>query len=233
MNFQLSVLYRQLQKCKAFLFDMDGVIYDSMPYHAHAWHKAMSDFGLTMTETDAYLFEGRRGVETINIIAKKQWRHTLSKEEINKIYKHKCAIFATFPFPKKINNTDNLMRELKHRNILIVVVTGSGQNTILNRICTDYEGLVTKELMVTSFDVKHGKPLPDPYLLGMKKACAQPEECIVVENAPIGIKAAKAAGCYTIGINTGPLPDEMLRQAGADIVVHSMKEIIELVKNAS
>lgn len=208
---------------------MDGVIYNSMPYHAVAWQKAMAENGMRMSEEDAYRFEGMRGVETINVIAQEQMGRTLPQDEVERIYARKSSLFAEHPFPEKIPNTDTLMRELKRRRIEVVVVTGSGQRNVLNRICNDYKGLVNKRLMVTSFDVQHGKPQPDPYFMGMKKVHATPEECVVVENAPLGIKAGKAAGCFTIGINTGPLPDRMLTDAGADIVVHTMKEIIELL----
>ena len=58
---------------KAVLFDMDGVIYNSMPNHAYSWHKAMASFDINMTPEEAYLYEGMRGVETIKLKARQQW----------------------------------------------------------------------------------------------------------------------------------------------------------------
>ena len=55
---------------KAVLFDMDGVLYNSMPNHAYSWHKSMESFGLKMSEADAYKYEGMRGVETIKLICR-------------------------------------------------------------------------------------------------------------------------------------------------------------------
>lgn len=81
--------------------------------------------------------------------------------------------------------------------------------------------------MVTSFDVKHGKPNPEPYLIGMKKANIEPWEGIVVENAPLGITAATAAKLFTVAVNTGPLPDKILIDAGADLLFSSMQELCE------
>jgi beta-phosphoglucomutase-like phosphatase (HAD superfamily) len=79
--------------------------------------------------------------------------------------------------------------------------------------------------MVTAFDVKHGKPDPEPYLMGMQKGELRPDECIVVENAPLGVRAAKAAGIFTIAVNTGPLPDNALLDEGADLLFPSMQAL--------
>ena len=71
-----------------------------------------------------------------------------------------------------------------------------------------------RELIVTSFDVKYGKPNPEPYLMGLQKGHIEPWEGIVVENAPLGVQAASAARIFTIAVNTGPLPDHVLLDAG-------------------
>ena len=84
---------------------------------------------------------------------------------------------------------------------------------------------------MTSFDVTRGKPDPQPYLIGMKKAGIQPWEAIVVENAPLGVRAAVAAQCFTIAVNTGPLPDATLANEGADLVLPDMKALITLWNN--
>ncbi len=89
--------------------------------------------------------------------------------------------------------------------------------------------------MVTAFDVKYGKPHPEPYLMGLQKADAKPNEAFVVENAPMGVEAAVAANIFTIAVNTGPLPNQVLLDAGADLLYPDMvslakewKQIIEL-----
>ena len=97
-----------------------------------------------------------------------------------------------------------------------------GQKSLLKRLEDDYSGFVTPELMVTSFDVVHGKPNPEPYLRGLEKAGVKPNEAIVVENAPLGVRAGVAAGIFTIGVNTGPLPDKALADEGANLIFPSM-----------
>ena len=81
--------------------------------------------------------------------------------------------------------------------------------------------------IVTAFDVKHGKPNPEPYLIGMQKCGVEPWETMVVENAPLGVRAAVAARCFTIAVNTGPLPDEMLQKEGANLTFPRMTDLAE------
>ena len=76
---------------------------------------------------------------------------------------------------------------------------------------------------MSAYDVDHGKPAPDPYLMGMKKTgCQHPYEAIVVENAPLGVAAGVAAQCFTVAVNSGPLPDSALAEQGANIVLPDM-----------
>lgn len=209
---------------KAALFDMDGVIYNSMPHHAEAWVESMTHYHLRMTEADAYRYEGMRGVETIKQLARQQWQRELTDEEAQEMYDYKSACFAARGPAKKMKGVTHLMRHLKAAGITIGVVTGSGQHTLLDHLEEEFPGLLHKELMVTAFDVKQGKPAPDPYLMGLQKTGVSAAEAVVVENAPLGVRAAKAAGIFCLAVNTGPLPDLALYDEGADIVVKTMAE---------
>lgn len=207
---------------RAVLFDMDGVIYNSMPNHAKSWHESMATFGLDMPPEGAYLYEGMRGVETIKLLARKQWNRELSDEEAARMYEVKSATFAKCPPPEKMDGIMSLMQQIKDSGLRICVVTGSGQYTLLDKLTVAFEGLIERDYIVTAYDVKHGKPAPDPYLAGMQKTGTAPWETIVVENAPLGVRAAVAAKCFTIAANTGPLADETLLEAGADMVLPSI-----------
>ena len=61
--------------------------------------------------------------------------------------------------------------------------------------------------MLTAFDVKYGKPNPEPYLIALKKGGFKPNEPLVIEHAPLAVQAGVAAGIFTIAVNTGPLHD--------------------------
>ena len=90
-----------------------------------------------------------------------------------------------------------------------------------------FPGVFVKEKMVTAFDVKNGKPHPEPYLMALKKSKLKPWEVIVVENAPLGVESATMAGLLTLAVNTGPLAPEVLSDSGACIVFTGMKELYE------
>ena len=204
---------------KAVLFDMDGVLYDSMPNHAKAWSTAVTEFGLSMSPHEAYLHEGRTGHGTINILAQRHWGRNATLQEMEQIYKVKSEIFNTCPAPLPMPGAADLLQSIKEMGLTIVLVTGSAQHSLLDRLAKDYPGIFAPERMVTAFDVKHGKPHPEPYLMGLEKAGVKAPEAIVVENAPLGVEAAHAAGIYTIAVNTGPLDPNVLLDAGADIVL--------------
>ena len=213
---------------KAVLFDMDGVIYDSMTNHSVSWHNAMKDYGLDMPYKGAYQYEGMRGVETIKVLARQQWHKELSDEEAASMYAHKSALFAlrVQDHPARIMpGIKELMQQIKAHGLKICVVTGSGQHTLLDKLLDDFQGLLSHNLIVTAFDVTHGKPDPEPYLIGMKKCGVRPCETMVVENAPLGVRAAVAAQCFTIAVNTGPLPDAMLSREGADLIFPRMTQL--------
>lgn len=209
---------------KAALFDMDGVLYNSMPNHAYSWHTSMASFGIEMSEADAYAHEGMRGVETIKKIVKEQRGIEISDEESQRMYDEKSRIFATRPEAEVMEGVVELQRKMKTDGLKIVVVTGSGQHSLLEKLVHDFKGLIEPGMIVSSFDVKRGKPNPEPYLKGLMKAGVEPWEAVVVENAPLGVRAAQAARIFTVAVNTGPLPDKMLADEGADLIFSRMTE---------
>jgi len=116
-----------------------------------------------------------------------------------------------------------LMQRITDDGILCCVVTGSGQRPLINRILSDFGTFVDESHITTAYDVLHGKPAPDPYLMGLRKAGdLKPWEAIVIENAPLGVRAGAAAKIFTVAVNTGPLPDQTLLDAGADLLFPSV-----------
>ena len=202
---------------------MDGVLYDSMGNHAVAWVQSMQKFGIHMTADDAYATEGARGVDTIRYMVQQQQHREISEAESQVMYDEKTRIFHSMPEAPIMPGILSLMEQIDAAGISIGVVTGSGQRPLIQRILRDFGKYVSPEHIVTAYDVKRGKPNPDPYLMGLEKVGGLlPSEAIVVENAPLGIRAGVAAGIYTIGVNTGPLPDQVLLDAGANILFPNM-----------
>jgi HAD superfamily hydrolase (TIGR01509 family) len=213
-------------RLKAVLFDMDGVLYDSMKNHAVSWTKVMLRHGFQMTEQEAYMHEGRTGDNTIDIISKREGKD-VGAEERKKIYAEKTREFALCPSVVPIDGSLELLKKVTGSGLSVMLVTGSGQPTLLDKLNTDFPGFFTRERMITAFDVTKGKPHPEPYLMALEKGNLKPDEAIVVENAPLGIQAAKAAGLFTVAANTGPLPDAVLSEAGADMVFPSIRAVYD------
>ena len=209
---------------KAVLFDMDGVLYDSMPNHAIAWQQSMAQFGIQMTADDAYATEGARGVDTIRKMVMKQQGREIDEAEAQRMYDVKSRIFHSLPEAPVMKGMKELMQKITEDGILCCIVTGSGQRPLIQRILKDFGAFVEEQHITTAYDVSRGKPAPDPYLMGLKKAGdLKPWEAIVVENAPLGVRAGYAAKIFTVAVNTGPLPDQTLLDAGADLLFPSVE----------
>ncbi len=210
---------------KAFLIDMDGVLYDSMPSHCRSWNETFRRWNILGTNEDEfYLHEGRVGSSTIQLIFERELNRKPTEEETKKIYNLKSSLFRKYNSGKTISFATELLQKIKSENYIPVLVTGSGQTSLLDKLNENFPNIFTPETMVTAKDVKHGKPNPEPYLRGLQKAGnLSPNQAIVIENAPIGVESAHKADVFVIAVNTGPFDDNFLYEAGADIVLPSME----------
>jgi len=214
---------------KAIFFDMDGVIYDSMGNHSVAWSKAFAHLGWDFPLEQVYINEGRTGSSTIHLLYKEKLGRLATNDEIGRIYEKKTELFDGMAKPKPLPGISGLMEKAKRAGLEIWVVTGSGQAQLLEELCADFFGLLEKGKIISGYDVKHGKPHPEPYLTALTRSGFQADQVVVIENAPLGIEAAKAAGIYTIAINTGILADEILWKSGADAVVKEVEEVERII----
>jgi HAD superfamily hydrolase (TIGR01509 family) len=184
----------------------------------------MERFGFHLSYEEAYLHEGRTGAGTINIVSQRERGHDASPEEIEAIYKAKSEEFNQYPKAERMPGAYEVLCKIKDDGLIPMVVTGSGQASLLDRLNHNFPGIFRRELMVTAHDVKYGKPNPEPYLMALEKAGIQAHEAIVVENAPLGVRAGVAAGIFTVAVNTGPLPESALLDEGANLLFPSMPD---------
>lgn len=213
---------------KAVLFDMDGVLFDSMPSHAIAWAKAMALHGVTMTREEAYATEGQRGVDTIRQMMKAKLGKDITMEQAQSIYNEKTAFFNELPEAAVMPGVKRLMQKIHRDGADIGVVTGSGQRPLIERLLREFGDYVAREHIITAYDVERGKPAPDPYLKGLEMMGGlKPSEAIVVENAPLGVEAGVAAGIFTICVNSGSLPKELFVMKGANRIFDTMEDLAE------
>lgn len=203
---------------------MDGVLYDSMPFHAKAWKQIFDEMGIDLNQDEFFLYEGMTGTATINLILNRERGITLSEEECRKLYTRKAEIFKSYGEKRLMPGAKKMIDYLIGNDIKRVLVTGSAQSSLLDRLDDDYPGAFPADMRVTALDVRHGKPAPEPYLKGLRKSGFDAQEAFVIENAPLGVRAGKAAGIFTIAVTTGPIPREAFVKEGADLIFPSMPE---------
>lgn len=191
----------------------------------------MERFGMHMTPHDVYLNEGATGHDTVVRISLRDRGYEASEQEIDDIYGYKAELFRSMPEARVMPGSQDVFRRASAAGLKILIVTGSGQKNLIERVQKDFEGFITRDRMVTAFEVKRGKPYPDPYLKGLEIAGVPASEAVVVENAPLGIRAAVAAGIDTIAVNTGPLEDEILLAEKPVLLLHSMQELADNLEN--
>lgn len=210
---------------KAALVDCDGVLYDSMKNHSRAWVKLMTKNGIKCTRDEFYMLEGMVGTEVIKTKFKTGAGKVITDDEAQALYGVKSRYFRELGEVPMIDGTLDVLNYLKQQGVSSVLVTGSQQVSLLDRISNDYPGIFD-DRRVTGHDVKRGKPNPEPYLKGIAKAGVKPSECIVIENAPLGVQAGHAAGCFTVAVMTGPIGEKELYKAGADMVYPNMEALL-------
>lgn len=215
---------------KAVFFDQDGILYNSMPYHAAAWAWAMTKHGLPYTEMECYRNEGRTSTGVIQEHHLQMYGTDATPELIEAIYKDKTAYFTekTGGFPGTIPGVKEVLQYLHTHGVQCWVVTGSGQRDLINALNKTFDNVFVG--IISSFDVTHGKPDPEPYLKAWERCGFDKSECMVVENAPLGVRAAKAAGLFTAAVNTGILPDSDLAAEHADLILPDMQALLEWLK---
>lgn len=214
-------------RIKAALIDMDGTLYDSMPRHVKAWSRLSDELGIAHDPDEFYLYEGMTGAATLRLLFKRAGRREPSKEEIERLYARKTELFSLQEPVGPMAGAAEMLETLMERGIERVLVTGSGQRSLIDRLEADFPGAFSKELMITSADVAHGKPDPEPYVIAMQRAGVNPPESMVVENAPLGVKSGASSGAFTVGLTTGPIPSAALFESGANVVYASMKAFSE------
>lgn len=208
------------------LFDMDGVLFDTMPIHASSWAETASHFGLNAKKDEFYLFEGMKGTQTIRELYIRQKNEEPSTEFVDEVYQYKCESFKSSDIPiHPINGVQDLIEYLRGRNISIGVVTGSTRHNAEERILRYFGDTIEPQNIITADDVTNGKPDPEPYTKGCERFGATRDEVVVIENAPLGVRSSAGAGIFTIAVTTGPIPEHILREKGANLIFPNMQAV--------
>jgi HAD superfamily hydrolase (TIGR01509 family) len=185
---------------EAVIFDLDGVLVDSMPTHVRAWQAAFEKVaGIKVTNREIYLLEGMRGMDLIKkIFDQKGGDH--SKAE--KVHDEKNRVFRSIRSSEPFEGAAELLDRLSCRKAL---VSGSAREDV-ETIIREAFGDPQFDAVITADDVKVGKPDPAAFLEAASRIQVSPRDSVVVENAPLGAIAAVRAGmdCY-VALNNTPL----------------------------
>ncbi len=222
-NKQMNKKLRKI-KTKSFkvvLFDMDGVIADSMPYHFISWFEVLNQYNVRINPTIILEMEGAKWDEVIKL-AFKQSGIPLFQQATQKIRKKREEIFNQYFKRHIFTGISEFIKSLKNKGILAGLVTGSSLKEAQKMLPEDIYKLF--DTIVTGDRVKRGKPYPDPYLTAAKNLKVLSKECMVIENAPYGIKSAKAAKMYCCAIATS-LSRDLLSEA--DVIFDTHRELYE------
>ena len=209
-----------MEKFKAVLFDFDGVIGKTMEDSCRAWAQACTELGLTFDPEEFYLCEGMKSTEYAGRLVKRHGRDTAEAE---KLVARKNDIYSSnnqFSFYVGI---ESLVERLRDDGIKVGVVSGGSRQRLLSG--RSGELLKRCDTVVTGDELKQGKPSPEGYIRAAYELQVSPAECLVIENAPLGIESAKNAGMRCIGV-CSTLSSNHLREA--DEVVTDHAELMQL-----
>jgi HAD superfamily hydrolase (TIGR01509 family) len=184
---------------RAYLFDCDGTIVDSMPLHYIAWKKALGEWNCSFEEQLFYAWGGRPVTE---IIAALNQRDGLNMPVDAVARRKEDLYFELLPQIKAIPEVVEHI-EAKHGHIPLAVVSGSRRDSVLGSLTALH--LIEKfDVLVCAEDYAQGKPAPDCFLVAAQRLGVAPEDCLVFEDTDLGIEAANAAGMASVRVPAPP-----------------------------
>ncbi len=207
-----------MRKLKGIIFDMDGVITDTVPCHYRAWYRMFTEEGFYF---DEHIYrekvDGKPRLEGISSVAINGSEEKL-KEMASKKQRYFLASVEKNP-PLPFQDAINLIKILKKENLKTAVASSSKNAAlILNKI--DIYNLFDE--VITGCDFKRGKPDPEIFLTAADRLKVEPENCIVIEDAIEGVRAGLNAGIFTFGLAR---KENEMDLSHADMVIKSLDEL--------
>ena len=186
---------------KGIIFDLDGVLVDSMPTHFQAWKEAFAKIaGIEIKERDIYLLEGMRGLDLVTrIFEQKNFPdHSL----VQKVHDEKSKIFKKIRRSEPFEDAKEIVESIRCSK---AVVSGSTKHDV-ETMLDDAFGKDKFNVIIAAEDIKKGKPDPSAFLEALRRLSLKPADGLVVENAPLGVEAANNASidCLLV-LNNTPL----------------------------
>ncbi|MBD8529441.1 MULTISPECIES: HAD family phosphatase [unclassified Massilia] len=185
---------------RALIFDMDGTIVDNMAFHTQSWIAFFERRGRAIDADEFFrTTAGRQGQEII----RSYLGADLADDEIAVLNHEKEAVYRELyaPHLKSVAGFEDLIADARSQGILLAVGTAAPPANVEFTL----DGLDLRrhfETVVGAADVARGKPHPDVFLEAARRCGAAPADCIVFEDAPLGVEAARRAGMRVVVITT-------------------------------
>ncbi len=203
---------------KGAIFDLDGVIVNTVPLHFKAWARMFAQYGHNFSFEDyKSKVDGIPRIDGARAILK-----DLSDEKLNKAAAKKQGYFLEYLESEKIDvyqTTLNLIKELRNQGVKIAVISSSKNCPRILKTAGLYEFI---DVEINGSDITKGKPDPQIFLMAQEKLGLEVGECVVFEDAVLGVEAAKSGGFKTVGIDRHQDPQRLNK---ADLVVKDLGEV--------
>ncbi len=205
------------------LFDLDGVIVDTLHYHYLAWKHMFGKLGGTpVTELSVLLHEGRNSREILPILMKETGVN-IPEDQQHDFIEEKRAYFRTIVHVTQYPGAFEVIDELRRRGFKVALVTACALKNMQHNLNRQEQAHF--DFIITGDEVPRAKPFPDPYLTAARQLGLRPEECVVVENAPLGIESARNAGMYCVAVETTLGKDYL---TSANLILHNVTDLLTL-----
>ena len=208
---------------QAFVFDMDGTIVDNMAFHTRSWISFFERRGLALDADEFFrATAGRQGGE----IMRAYLGEHLTDEEVGQLNHEKESVYRELyaPHRKTVAGFDALLERARLEGVKLAVATAAPPANIAFTL----DGLDLRrhfDAVVGAADVARGKPHPDVFLKAAERCGVLPEHCIVFEDAPLGVEAARRADMRCVVLTT-TLPPEAF--TAFDNVIAVVRDFTEL-----
>jgi len=206
---------------KAFIFDMDGTMVNNMSWHCKAWSEFFRDQGIEVAEEEFMRLAGKTTKELISTFIGRP----VTDEECRQFAAQKEFLYRTLyrPHLKPVPGLRQFLRDARAKGIKIAVATAADPKNIEFTLSL----LKVKDLLdavAGAAEVRHGKPEPDIFLLAASKLGVQPADCIVFEDAEMGLEAASRAGMRAVAMTTGHAREQLQAMKGATWVADDFND---------
>jgi beta-phosphoglucomutase len=208
----------------AVLFDMDGTVIDNVPLHQAVWQEFTRRHQLLVSDRELDYAIGRKATEVVA-----HFWPAATAEEASRLVRERQELYrarlADTDLVHPVAGVEAFLGRLGAIGVPRVLATDAPQENV-DAVFRKFGFARFFEKVVTSDQVRHGKPHPEIFLTAAKAVGAVPDRCLVIEDSPAGIAAAKAANCACLGVSTTQSQAQLLQQ-GADFVAADFRTLPE------